>query len=61
MKTYTFKAILQETGWKENVGINVDEEGKITDIKFSVIYSLFQRCKYERVHYCARKTGLSQK
>ncbi|WP_103068596.1 formimidoylglutamate deiminase [Aquimarina sediminis] len=35
MKTYHFKGILQNTGWKENAGITVDGTGIITDI-FSI-------------------------
>ena len=32
MKTYHFKGILQNTGWKENTGFSVNNEGIITDI-----------------------------
>lgn len=32
MKTYYFKGILQNTGWKENTGFTVNNEGIITDI-----------------------------
>ncbi|WP_024769112.1 formimidoylglutamate deiminase [Aquimarina macrocephali] len=32
MKTYCFKGILQNTGWKENTGFTVNNEGIITDI-----------------------------
>jgi formimidoylglutamate deiminase len=32
MKTYYFKGILQNTGWKENTGFSVSNKGIITDI-----------------------------
>ncbi|MBG6130853.1 formimidoylglutamate deiminase [Aquimarina sp. EL_43] len=32
MKTYHFKGILQNTGWKEHTGVTVNNEGIITDI-----------------------------